>query len=137
VFEKTLRLFIAALCAYLTSGHVLGQAVDNIAVERRGDATTINIRFITHVQYLRHTPLDFGNTVQIFVQFTGGGLQPSDLIPQTKRILRTGDTPEIAVSFPEAGNSLRVTFDKPQKFTVSSSPDGSSIVISLPSPAGK
>ena len=139
LFAKTLQRSLtitAALCACLMTSHVFGQAVDNIAIERRGNATVINVRFITFVQYLRHTPPDSGNSLQIYVQLTGS-VPPSDLVPHTTRIPRAGDTPEITVRFPDIGNSLRVTFDQSQKFTVSSSPDGRGIVIALTSGAGK
>ncbi len=128
---------MAAIIGGFTAGLAHGQALDSVDVERHGNATEINIRFMTYIQYLRHTPVDFGSTLRVYIQFTGGGVQQDDLIPQTKQFRRTGDVPEITVRFPDSDSSLQITFDQPMKFTVRPSPDGRGITVTLPAAAEK
>ena len=114
------------------------QAVDNVEIERRGELTHIKIQFKTYIQYMRHAPVGSGNSVRIYVQFTGGtsSMDPGDLLPRTQRFPRQGDTPEITVSFPESDNALLVAFDQTTKFEVRPNSDGRSIIVILP-PAEK
>jgi hypothetical protein len=116
-----------------------GQAVDNVEIERRGEITHIKIQFKTYIQYMRHAPVGSGNSVRIYVQFTGGtsSMDPSDLQPRTQRFARQGDTPEITVSFPESDNALLVAFDRTTKFEVRPNSDGRSIIVVLPPPEKK
>jgi hypothetical protein len=122
----------AAVCTSLISVPARGQAVESVQIERRANATEINIRFMTYVQYLRHAPVDFGKSMRIYIQFTGGGVEPGDLVPRTQRFPRSEEAPEISVSFPEFDNSLMVSFDQPTKFEVRPSPDGRGIIVRLP-----
>ena len=140
LFKMRLTIYVSliiAICTGLTASVARGQALDSVDIERRGNATEINVRFITYVQYLRHAPPDFGKSLRIYVQLTGGGVQPSDLIPLTKRFSRTGETPQITVSFPESDNSLLITFDQPTKYAVRPGSDGRSIIVLLPAAAEK
>ena len=137
IFNYLLLFFPIALCAGLVSNPAQAQAMDSVEIERRGNVTEINVRFMTYVRYLRHAPADFGRSVRIYVQFTGGGLQPGDLLPQTKHFSKTSETPQISVSFPESDNSMMIAFDQPMKFTVRPGSDGRSISVQLPSIADK
>jgi hypothetical protein len=122
------------LCAGLFSAPVRSQAVDSVEIERRGDTTHLKIQFKTYIQYMRHAPVSSGNSVRIYIQFTGNtsSLDPSDLQPRTQRFQRQGDIPEITVSFPESDNALLVAFDQTTNFEVRPSSDGRSINVTLP-----
>jgi hypothetical protein len=115
------------------------QAVDSVEIERHGDVTQIKIQFMTFIQYMRHAPVGSGNSVRIYVQFTAGAsaMDPSDLLPRTKRFPRQGDIPEISVSFPERDNALVVAFDQTTNYEVRPSSDGRTIVVTLASVAKK
>jgi hypothetical protein len=114
------------------------QAIDTVDVQRRSDSEAeIIIRFATRVQYLRHAPQGTGSSVRIYVMLTGGGLQPGDLIPQTKRLPKQDSLPQTTISFPELDNSLLVSFEQPVRFSVSPGPDGRSIYLLVVTGTGK
>jgi hypothetical protein len=114
------------------------QVIDSIDAQRRGSSEAeVVIRFAMQVQYLRHAPRDVGSSVRIYVQLTGSGLQPSDLIPQTMRLPKQDFLPQTSVSFPESGNSILVNFDQTVRFSVSPGPDGRSINLLVSATSGK
>ncbi len=128
--------FWLASIAFPSASHA--QAIDSMDLQRRGTGEAeIVIRFSTQVQYLRHAPRDVGNSVRIYVLLTGGGLQPSDLLPQSKRLPREDSLPQATVSFPELDNSVLVSFDQSVRFSVTPGPDGRSILVRFSLSTGK
>ena len=125
------RASFAAL-ALLASSAACAQLLEQLDVDSEGRTATIVVRFAAPVQYLRHTPLSSGRTLRIYLQVTGRGMQPGDMVPVTLR--SQGDTrvPRFSATFPDAGNALMLEFDRTVKFEVGPGPDGRSIVLTLP-----
>lgn len=122
-----LEFFVFSLLSILPStSHA--QLIDTVDVQRRSaNEAEVIIRFAAQVQYLRHAPRDAGRSVHIYIALTGAGVQPGDLVPQTLRLPKQDFMPQIAVSFPEPGNSVLVSFDQNVRFSVNPGSDGRSI----------
>ena len=133
--RNVLRYLITALIAVaatVISESVFAQAIDRVDVTRLNGNAEITIRFITQIQYLRHTPLDSGKTLRIYVRLTGSGIQPNDLIPETSRVPKSEFVPRFSVAFPEPDGAMLIIFDQPTRFVVRPNADARSISVVLP-----
>lgn len=132
---KTLIFYFGvavAICGGLFATPLHAQVFDGVEFERRSDVIVVKAKFAAYVQLMRYAPLASGKDLRIYINFTGVGVDPNDLRPQTMRFPREGDIPEMTVRFPEPDNSLLVIFDQPTKYTVRSGSDGRSVIILLP-----
>lgn len=137
----TLRHALAGLvlCGIMTCAGLLSpalttaQVLDRIEIVETPTAAEIHIIFNTRALYLRHTPPEKGDYVNIFLDFPGQDRSrrfarelvvspPSDLIPKFR------------VTFPDQGtNGLSIRFEKPVRFRISQRgiPSASRIVVAV------
>jgi hypothetical protein len=121
-------------CAGLLSPALTtAQVLDRIEIVETPTAAEIHIIFNTRALYLRHTPPEKGDYVNIFLDFPGQDRSrrfarelavspPSDLIPKFR------------VTFPDQGtNGLSIRFEKPVQFRISQRgiPSASRIVVAV------
>lgn len=109
--------FTLAGAIYPTS--VGAQVLDRIEIVETPGVAEIHIVFNTRALYLRHTPLEKGDLIRVFLDFPDqdrsrrfarelASSPPSDLIPK------------FSVTFPDQGtNGLSIRFEKPVRFKVS------------------
>lgn len=118
----------AALAA--TAAHA--QLLDNLEVhDGEGDASQVIVRFAAPVQFLRQTPLGSGRTLRVYIQVTGLGVQPDDLIPTTLRYPGSARVPPFSATFPDTGNALVLTFEREVSFSARPGPDNRSIAVAV------
>jgi hypothetical protein len=129
---RRLGWVICIVLATTYAGAAAAQAVDSVDVERIGNQAEISIRFITQIQYLRHTPPDSGRSLRVYVRLTGPGVETSDLAPETTRLPKVAYLPQFSVAFPESDGSMLIIFDQPTTFSVRPKPDGRSISVLVP-----
>ena len=128
------------LCGVLTLGGLLSpdttaaQVLDRVEIVETPTAAEIHIVFNTRAIYLRHTPADQGDFIQVLLNFPDldrsisfarelAASPPSDLVPK------------FTVIFPDqARNGLAIKFSQPVRFRISQRDMRSSsrIVISVP-----
>jgi hypothetical protein len=116
----------------LFSGGARAQLLEQLDVSKEGRDATVVVRFAAPVQYLRHTPPSSGRTLRVYLQVTGRGLQPGDMVPVTLRSRGDSQVPRFSATFPESGGALMLEFDREVRFSVGPGPDGRSIVLTLP-----
>ena len=112
------------------------QVLEEIAVRRVGDTAEIEVFFNLRVRYLRHFPLDRGDTLRVFV-----ALMPvNGVIPLMVQDFRTSPPneliPPFTLMFPDRG-ALRIEFATPVSFKVGPGSDARSIRIRVPLPPAK
>jgi len=126
-----LRAFLA-FCTIAATSFAHGQALDSVVVVSRDDQTELIVHFLPRVQYLRHAPVDYGKSVRIYLQFVGLGVEARDyLLPVTKHLPKTENSPHVTISYPEPDRSLLLSFEAPVRYAVRPGPDGRSISILL------
>jgi hypothetical protein len=130
------RVAILSIPISLLASVADGQALDGVDVQQRGADTEISIRFATQVLYLRHNPLETGQSVRIYLRVVGIGLQDSDMTPDSRRLGAFGSAPAATIRFPEPDGALSISFDQATRFGVRPSPDGRSISILIPAKSG-
>ncbi|MGE0356948.1 MAG: tol-pal system YbgF family protein [Burkholderiales bacterium] len=132
-----LAAIVSAVAAFLLlavakSAHA--QVIDTIEVTRRGREAQVAIRFVTTVQYLRHSPPSRGRLVQVEFQVTGsldsqiGGR----LVSETRIVPGSDLAPPFEVRYVAARRALTVEFQREVSWRVSGGGDGRSILVHLP-----
>jgi hypothetical protein len=129
---RVLAFTSLAACAALFSGGARAQLLEQIDVSKEGRDAIVVVRFAAPVQYLRHTPLTSGRTLRVYLQVTGRGVQPGDMVPVTLRSQGGARVPRFSATFPETGGALMLEFDREVRFSVGPGPDGRSVVLTLP-----
>lgn len=120
------------LLAVAKSAHA--QIIDSIDVSTRGSEAHVAIRFVTTVQYLRHSPPSKGRLVQVQFRVTG----PLDseiggrLVSETRIFRGNGLVPSFEVRYVEAQHTLTVEFAREVSWRVSGGGDGRSLLIRIP-----
>jgi hypothetical protein len=115
------------------------QIIDSLDVTPKGGDARITIRFVTNVQYLRHSPPAKGRLVKVEFRITG----PLDnqiggrLVSETRVFPGNDLVPGFEVRYVAAQNALTVEFEREVTFRVSGAGDGRSILISVPLPPAK
>jgi hypothetical protein len=127
-----LRAALASLALLVAPG-ARAQLLDGIDVEDgEGAASQIIVRFSAAVQYLRHVPQHSGSTLRIYIQVTGPGVAPVDLMPTTMQFRGSARVPRFSATFPETGSALMLVFEREVRFiNVGQGPDNRSIAIAL------
>jgi len=129
-------LLSLATFGFLVASSARAQLLEQVDVSNQDQGATVVVRFAAPVQYLRHTPPSSGRTLRVYVQVTGRGMQPGDMVPITLRSQGNARVPRFSAKFPDTGNALVLEFDREVHFEVGPGPDGRSIILSLPA-AGK
>jgi hypothetical protein len=130
------RTFLTAL-TLLFATHASGQTIDTVDVVRRDAITEINIRFSTQIQYIRHTPLDAGSNLRVYIQVMGFNNDPASPVPYSRQIRGGDGSPNLTVTYPDLQNSILINFDDSTRFTVQPGNDGRTVQILLPSLKGR
>jgi hypothetical protein len=122
--------FFASAALAAPTAHA--QLLDNLEVhDGEGNASQVIVRFAAPVQFLRQTPLGSGRTLRVYIQVTGLGVQPSDLIPTTLRFPGSARVPPFSATFPDTGNALVLTFEREVRFSAGPGPDSRSIAVAV------
>lgn len=130
---------LAAALAFAAPGAAKAQLIDSVDVTSRGSDAEIAIRFVTTVQYLRHSPPGKGRLLQVEFRVTG----PLDsdlggrLVSETRASPPTDLVPPFEVRYVAARNSLTVEFKREVSWRVRGRSDGRAIAILVPLPPGK
>jgi hypothetical protein len=125
--------FFASAALAATSAHA--QLLDGVEVrDGEGDASQVLVRFAAPVQFLRQTPLGSGRTLRVYIQVTGPGVQPGDLIPTTLRFPGSARVPPFSATFPETGNALLLVFEREVSFSAGPGPDSRTIAVAVSVP---
>ncbi|MBE0626062.1 MAG: hypothetical protein IH606_14750 [Burkholderiales bacterium] len=125
-------LFRAVVLMAMTLATAHGQALDAVDVKQREADVEIILRFSTQIQYVRHNPLEQGQSLRIYVRLVGVGLKPGDLAPSTRRTPPHGPAPAAVIRFPEHDGAVSIAFDQSTRFSVRPGSDGRSISILIP-----
>ena len=115
------------------------QIIDQLDVRPKGSDTEIAIRFVTTVQYLRHSPPAKGRLVKVEFRVTG----PTDsqiggrLVTESRSYPGDDAVPPFEVRYVAAQNALTVEFQREVSWRVSGAGDGRTILVRVPLPPGK
>lgn len=125
------------LLATATPAHA--QIIDHVDVVAREKDAEIAIRFVTTIQYLRHSPPGRGRLLQVEFQVTGPLDSPigGQLVSESRISPRTDLVPPFEVRYVAARKALTVEFKRDVSWRVSGSGDGRAILIRVPLPPGK
>lgn len=108
------------------------QILDAIEINRHGREVEIRIRFMTEIQYLRHTPPAEGKLLRISLRLTNPEFVERDLPQETLKSPQTDLVPRFSVTYPELINGMLVSFSQATKFAVRPGEDTRSIIITVP-----
>lgn len=128
---------VLALLALAPAAHA--QLIDQLDVTTKGRDAEISIRFVTNVQYLRHSPPAKGRLLKVEFRVTG----PLDnqiggrLVSETRTYPGDANVPSFEVRYVAAQNALTVEFSKEVSWRVSGAGDGRSLLVRLPLPPAK
>jgi len=128
---------VLALLALAQPAHA--QIIDQLEVTTKGRDAEIRIRFVTTVQYLRHSPPAKGRLMKVEFQVTG----PTDsqiggrLITESRSYPGDANLPPFEVRYVAAQNALTVEFKREVAWRVSGGGDGRSILVRVPLPPAK
>ncbi|MEI8162858.1 MAG: tetratricopeptide repeat protein [Betaproteobacteria bacterium] len=139
-WNKTVAARVALVLAGMTSPvFAQAQVIDRIDVQRVGEDAEISIRFVTPVQYLRHSPPAGGHALNVYLQLLredASVVTPTtSTVPETKTVPRGELASGVSVHYPEPDSSLLVNFPESTTYRVRQGRDNRSIIISAP--AGK
>ena len=127
------RLLAAALL--LAAAQARAQFIDRIELERAGAETEIRIRFVTTVQYVRHSPVREGTLLSIALRFTGRlENQEGRTVLESRRTAATPALPAFSVTFPQEDGTLGVQFNRKVSYRVRPGRDARSISVYVPVP---
>lgn len=127
----TWQAVAGTLLLLVTSSPALAQVIDRIDVQRSGQEAEIVIRFVSQVQYLRHTPEANADTVYISFQLTGtdtAGQVTQEKIQVPPNHLIDG----FSVIYPEGNAALALHFKSAANFRIQPGNDGRSISVFTP-----
>lgn len=110
------------------------QVIDRVDVQRVGNEAEVTIRFVTPVQYLRHSPPGTGNALNIYFQLQRDDTTP--VSPETKTVPRGELASGMSIHYPEPDSSMLVNFPESTSYRVRQGRDNRSIIIQLPAAPG-
>lgn len=108
------------------------QVLERIEINRINGVAEIRIGFGTQVQYLRHTPLAKGKTLNVFVRLINLAVPDGEPVEETLVAPATDLVPAFSVVYPRLGNALAVTFAQETSWDVKPGGDSRSILIKVP-----
>ena len=129
----------AAVTLLGAPGTAIAQIIDSVEVAAKGKDAEIAIRFVTTVQYVRHTPPGKGRLLAIEFRVTG----PLDsdiggrLVSEARASPPTDLVPPFEVRYVAASKSLTVEFKREVSWRVRGRSYGRAITILVPLPADK
>lgn len=126
--RRFMGVMLLTLCIPMSA---FAHIIDRIEVQRAGDEAEIVIRFDTQVQYQRHSPLNVGSKLNIYLNITGIDPDPTENLERNnipKGELFSGAT----FRYPEPDSSLLVEFPASTTFRVREGSDARSISIFVP-----
>lgn len=126
------RLRAFFLLLWMLPALAWAQILDRIDIERVDDEAEVRIRFNLPIQYVRHTPLNEGKFVRIFIHITDSNFSEPDAMQETLRSPRSTLVPRFSVTYPELRNGMLLAFEKSTTYTVRQGEDGRSLVLRLP-----
>lgn len=128
-FARGVLAFLAFALLFCAAARA--QVIDRIDVVQSGAEAEIRIRFVTQLQYQRHSPQREGSLLRVFIRFTGQDSVRDELIQETKPGPRSSLIEPFTVTFPEQG-ALLVKFTRSTSFRVRQGGDGRSIIVTVP-----
>lgn len=129
IFALRALLVLAALTAASVASP---QILERIEINRINGVAEIRVGFGTQVQYLRHTPLAKGKTLNVFVRLINLGVPEGEPVEETLVAPATDLVPAFSVVYPRLGNAIAVTFVQETSWDVRPGGDGRSILIKVP-----
>lgn len=112
------------------------EVIERVDVQRSGEEAEISIRFVTPVQYLRHSPPEGGQALNIYLQlqeennFTATA--EITAVPETKTLPRGDLATGVSIHYPEPGPSMLVRFPEPTTYRVRQGHDNRTIILVVP-----
>lgn len=114
----------------------VAEVIERVDVQRVGEEAEISIRFVTPVQYLRHSPPESGQTVSIYLQlqeeYNSTATAEITAVPETKTLPRGDLATGVSIHYPEPGPSMLVRFPEPATYRVRQGPDNRTIILVVP-----
>jgi hypothetical protein len=130
-FSKTLYLLVAAFLILMCS-LARADVIDRIDVNAGDSEAHIVIKFSQKILYLRHTPVNEGKNLRVFIRLIDSAVHESDLMQETASSPKTDRVPNVTVLYPELVNGMLVTFSVATQYSVRPGSDGRSMVITVP-----
>ncbi len=130
---RTELLRSLCLLVFLLAGaNAAAEVIDRIDVRPHDIDADIVIRFTQKILYLRHSPLNDGKEVRIFLRLVDANVSESDLEQELVHSLKTDRVPDVTALYPELLNGMLVTFSQKTRFAVRPGTDGQSIIVTVP-----
>lgn len=125
-----MRAWLGLVVLALLPCAVRAQLLDVVGVQAAGPEAEIRIKLTMPVQIVRYFPESQGQVLRITLQVMGrldefGGRTLEDTrTPPTRGLL-----PRFTVTYPEAGATLGLRFDRPVRFRVGLGPDARTVIV--------
>lgn len=110
----------------------LAQVIERVDVQRVGDEAEISIRFVSPVQYQRHSPPGRGSALNVYFQLQQQERTETAHVPETLSPPHGGLTVDMSVRYPEPDSSMLVRFPDVTTYRVRQGRDNRSITIYVP-----
>jgi hypothetical protein len=123
------RAFVLAALALPQA--VWAQVLDRIEVNRSGDEAEIVVRFLTQVQYQRHSPPARGDTIRIYFQLVGAQAE-ANLMREVKTSPANDAIGIVTAAYPDSNAAMTVKLPAVTSYRIRPATDGRSISIFVP-----
>jgi tetratricopeptide (TPR) repeat protein len=131
---RALLIWPAAIGVLFAPSLLHAELLEQIDIKRVGDTAEIEVRFSMRVRYLRHFPLDHGDTLLVYVALMPVGGEIPLLLQEFRRSPVNDLVPPFTVMYPDQGGSVKIRFSRPVSFKVGPAGDARSIRIRIPLP---
>jgi tetratricopeptide (TPR) repeat protein len=134
---RCLRHALALLLALLASFPAWSQVLDEVEIQRDGDAVLVRVLFNAHIQYLRHSPPNRGELVRLEFQILNDPELAASKVDEYRRIKGGALLPDFDVSYQAAQSgqtvkNIQIHFTRPVSFTVLPGESNRAIVLRIP-----
>jgi hypothetical protein len=129
--RRTLRVLLA-LSGLMTASTAMAEFLERIEINRINGVAEIRIGFSTQVQYLRHTPLAKGKTLNVFVRLVNAPMPEGEAVEETLTAPATDLVPAFTAIYPRLGGAVAIMFAQETSWDVKPGGDGRSFLVKVP-----